>query len=90
MGREFESHAGHAVKVETEIWRVMDIYVVVVHDTIVQSREYVVMVPPGSSPDDAMEKVAKGEFTMESAPTTMETIQTARFSAEKVGSSNEG
>ena len=68
----------------------MDIYVVVVHDTIVQSREYVVMVPKGAPSDDAMEKVANGQFLSESNPTTLETVSTAQVSAEKVGSSDEG
>lgn len=65
----------------------MDIYLVVVHDTIVQSREYAIMVPKGSSADYVKEKIQKGEFLSESEPTFMEAVEPSRIvSAEKVGS----
>lgn len=63
----------------------MEIYLVVVHDTIVQSREYAVLVPEGSDPKVAKEKIAKGEFLTESEATTMETLSTVAISCEKVG-----
>ena len=64
----------------------MDVYLVVVQDTIVQSREYAVMVPKGSSADEVKEKIQKGEFLTEGEPTFVEAIEPSRIiSAEKVG-----
>lgn len=64
----------------------MDVYLVVVHDVVVQSREYAVIVPKGSSPDIAKEKVLKGEFLIESESTTTDNLQESQIvSAEKVG-----
>lgn len=69
----------------------MDIYLVVVHDTVIQSREYAVLVPTGSSPDVAKEKVVKGEFLTESEASTMENLVKCQvISAEKVGNTDEG
>lgn len=60
----------------------MDVYLVVVHDTIVQSREYAVL---ADSSEKALENVLNGFFLTESEPTTMETKNSVQVSVEKVG-----
>ena len=59
-----------------------NVYLVVVHDTIVQSREYAVL---AKSVDDAEKKISKGHHLTESEATTMDTIDTKVISVEKVG-----
>jgi hypothetical protein len=60
----------------------MPVFLVVVHDQIVQSREYAVL---AKDEEDAKAKVAKGEHLTESEPTTMDTVGTKIISAEQVG-----
>ena len=64
----------------------MDVYLVVVHDVELRSREYAVL---AHSEEDAKAKVADGQFLTESESTTMDTIETKIVSAEQVGSDHE-
>lgn len=65
----------------------MPVFLVVVHDQIVQSREYAVL---AKDEEDAKAKVAKGEHLTESEATTMDTVGTQIVSAEKVGEVHAG
>lgn len=60
----------------------MDVYLVVVHDVELRSREYAVLAKDG---EDAKKRISKGQFLTESESTTMDTIETKIVSAEKVG-----
>lgn len=60
----------------------MEIYLVVVHDVELRSREYAVL---ANNADDAKDRVANGQFLTESESTTMDTIESKIISAEKVG-----
>lgn len=60
----------------------MEVYLAVVHDTELRSREYAVL---AKNPDDAKQRIARGEFLTESESTTMDTIETKIVSVEKVG-----
>jgi hypothetical protein len=62
------------------------IFLVVVQDTVIESREYAVI---ADSVDDAKEKVSKGQFLTESERTVMDTEDTKIVSAEKVGTLSE-
>lgn len=60
----------------------MNVYLVIVQDTIIQSREYAVIAKDEAS---ARDMVAQGKFLTESEATTMDTLKTAVISTEKVG-----
>lgn len=59
----------------------MTVFLVVVQDTIIQSREYAVIAKNEMA---ARELVAKGMFLTESEATTMDTLKSVIVSAEKV------
>ena len=59
----------------------LEAYIVVTQDTVIQSREYVVYAKDG---DDARRRVAKGQFLVESAATTMDTVRTVVVKIDKV------
>ena len=65
----------------------MPVFLVVVHDTIVQSREYAVLAKDEA---DAKARIARGEHLTESEATTMDTVGTQIVSAEKVGEQHAG
>lgn len=59
----------------------MNVFLVVVQDTIIQSREYAIIAKDAT---DAKNKLAEGRFLTESEATTMDTLKTMVVSAEKV------
>lgn len=61
----------------------MGVYLVVVHDTVIQSREYAVF---ARNEEDAKEKVKKGQFITESEPTVMDHDgESIAISSERIG-----
>ena len=57
------------------------VYIVVVQDLVVQSREYVVV---GISRENAVDLVKNGHFIVESGPSTMDTVKTQIVSVEEL------
>ena len=61
----------------------LGIFLVVVQDTILQSREYAVIAKDAA---DAKTKIARGLFLTESEASTMDTLRSEVLSAERVDS----
>jgi len=59
----------------------MKIFMVVAQDTILQGREYVVI---ADNPDKAVRLVAQGHFISESAPTTLDTVDSEIVSVDEI------